>query len=386
MDTRLGRRLRVLLVEDDGGDAFLVSELLHEVSAPFDLDTVTTVAEAIAKVDGYDCALLDLDLPDASGLSGLASLLEAQPGTAVVVLTGISDQRLGALAVAAGAQDYLVKGRIDGVLLERAVRYAVERRHAEDSALRLREATVHQAESARLERGLLPHPLVDDVPLGIYTFYRPGRAMGVLSGDFYDAVQTGPAQLAVLVGDVCGHGAEEAALGVELRVAWRALTLASVAEVPLLRALDRVLVSERRTAEIFTSLAMAHIDTAEGKARVRSMGHPAPLLITDDGAAPMPVKPSMVMGLLPQQVGDPTEIRLPESPWSILFFTDGLIDARDEEDWLGSDGLSQLVSGYVAAGGPLPGLPGWLVTQAEARNGGPLSDDVAMLLVTGGRR
>ncbi|HKD99051.1 MAG TPA: fused response regulator/phosphatase [Micromonosporaceae bacterium] len=380
------QRLSVLLVEDDGGDAFLVGELLHEVGAPFDMHVVPTVAEARPRLEAFDCTLLDLDLPDASGLSALREVLTHHPDAAVVVLTGTSDEHLGALAVAAGAQDYLVKGRVDGVLLERAVRYAVERRHAEDSALKLREANVQQAESARLERGLLPHPLVDDVPVNIYTFYRTGRAMGVLSGDFLDAVQTGPGRLSVLVGDVCGHGAEEAALGVELRVAWRALTLAGVHEEPLLRALDRVLVSERRDPEIFVTLAMAHIDVDAGRARVRTLGHPAPLLITGGRAAPMQVKPSMVMGLLPRDGNEPAEITLPDGGWGVLMFTDGLIDGRNGEDWLGSDGLSTLVNGYVAGGGALARLPEWLVAQAEQRNGGPLADDVAMLLVTGGIR
>src|SRR5262249_60726106 len=126
-------------------------------------------------VDHVDCALLDLDLPDASGLDALRSLLSARPQVAVCVLTGLAEERLGAEALAHGAQDYLVKGRVDGVVLERALRYAVERRRAEDSTLRLREAEIRQAESARLERGLLPHPLVEKVPIELRGFYRAGR-------------------------------------------------------------------------------------------------------------------------------------------------------------------------------------------------------------------
>ena len=174
--------------------------------------------------------LLDLELPDGSGLATLRNLLSSRPHVAVCVLTGLSDEHLGEAALAHGAQDYLVKGRVDGVLLERAIRYAVERRRAEDGALQLREAELRQAESSRLERGLLPHPLIEDVDVDMRSFYRAGRQMGVLGGDFYDAVQTGPQRVSVLVGDVCGHAAEEAALGVELRVAWRALTLAGVDE------------------------------------------------------------------------------------------------------------------------------------------------------------
>lgn len=384
VDVGARRRLRVLLVEDDAGDAFLVSELLAEVSAPIDLQVAATMAEAKTLLEGVDCVVLDLDLPDATGLDALRELLAARPYAAVCVLTGLTDEHLGALALARGAQDYLVKGRVDGVLLERAIRYAVERRRAEDGALRLREAELHQAESARLERGLLPRPLMDAAPADLYSFYRPGRDMGVLGGDFYDAVQTGPNRLSVLIGDVCGHAAEEAALGVELRVAWRALSLAGVPDLTLLRTLDRILISERRSEEIFVTLAMATVDMGAGLARVRSLGHPPPLLVTDTAAVAMPVASSMVMGLVAGVRNDATEVTLPDGSWGILVYTDGLIEGHNGDDWLGTDGLCDLVTSYQLGGGLPEDLPGWLVAQAEKRNGGPLDDDVAMLLLTGG--
>jgi len=377
------RQIRVLLVEDDSGDAFLVSELLAEVAAPVDLVVVPTVAEAKTVLDGVDCVLLDLDLPDASGLSALQELRLARPQAAVCVLTGLADEHVGAAALANGAQDYLVKGRVDGVLLERAIRYAVERRRAEDNALLLREVELRQAESARLERGLLPHPLVDQTNIDLRGFYRAGRELGLLGGDFFDAVQTGPHQVSVLVGDVCGHAAEEAALGVELRVAWRALTLAGVPEDLLLATLERILVSERRAEEIFATLAMVAVDTETGLARVRTAGHPPPVLITADLVAPLPVAPSVVLGLIPGATNRPTDVALPAKSWAILVYTDGLIECRDGDEWLGTDGLCALITTYLRQGGSLGEMPEWLVGEAQRRNGGPLADDVAMLLLSG---
>jgi serine phosphatase RsbU (regulator of sigma subunit) len=377
------RRIRVLLVEDDAGDAFLVRELLAEVQAPVDLSVVSTVAEATAMVDAVDCVLLDLDLPDASGLSALHLLLTARPHAAVCVLTGLSEERLGEDALAHGAQDYLIKSRVDGVLLERAIRYAVERRRAEDSALRLRESELRQAESSRLERGLLPHPLVDEVAVELRGFYRAGRQLGVLGGDFYDAVQTGPHRISILVGDVCGHAAEEAALGVELRVAWRALTLAGVGDDDLLATLERILVSERRADEIFATLAMVTVDVETGRAAVRTAGHPPPVLIDGGSVRPLQLAPSVVLGLLPGRSNESTDVPLPDGSWGILTYTDGLIEARDDGDWLGTDGLCRMIEAYIENGGHLTALPEWLVAEAERRNGGPLADDVAMLLLTG---
>ena len=85
----------------------------------------------------FDCVLLDLGLPDAQGLEALRLVLEAAPNLAVLVLTGLADEFRGMEAVASGAQDYLVKGNIDGELLRRAIRYAVERKRADESMRRL---------------------------------------------------------------------------------------------------------------------------------------------------------------------------------------------------------------------------------------------------------
>jgi serine phosphatase RsbU (regulator of sigma subunit) len=377
-------RLRVLLVEDDPEDAFLVAELLAEVDAPVSLRTADSLGAALDMLPDNDCVLLDLNLPDADGLDGLRRIRRAT-AAAVCVLTGIADEPLGVAAVAEGAQDYLVKGRVDGVLLARAVRYAVERRRADENAGRLREAELRQAESARLERGLLPQPLLDGTSAGLGTFYRPGRR-GVLGGDFYDAIGIGSDRLMLLVGDVSGHGVDEAALGVELRAAWRALVLAGVTGDALFATLERVLVSQRRAEEIYATLAMVDVRLDSGQATVYLCGHPTPLVISGTGAELAPVSPDPILGLLPDVRYAAQEVTLPDDDWALLLYTDGLIEGRidDGETRLGMAGLCALVTEYRSAGAPYSGLPGWLLDQAERRNGGPLADDVAMLLLTKG--
>src|SRR4051812_10656941 len=281
-------RLRILLVEDDEGDAFLVRELLSEAGAPFDLSVATTLREAQTKMGGVQCVLLDLGLPDAEGIDGLRRLLALAGSAAVCVLTGRSDEHLGVAAVAEGAQDYLVKGQVDGVLLIRALRYAVERKRSDENARRLREVELRQAESARLERGLLPQPLMETTKVAVHTFYRSGRALGLLGGDFFDVVQVGEERLHVIVGDVCGHSVDEAALGVELRVAWRALVLAGVPDEQILTALEQVLMTERRAREVFATVASVVFALAANRATVRLAGHPPPVLLAQGKAGPVP--------------------------------------------------------------------------------------------------
>ena len=144
----------------------------------------------------------------------------------MLVLTGFDDERRGVEAVAAGAQDYLVKGATAGAVLHRSLRYAVERRRAELTQQQLSIAQLEARENARLERGLLPAPLVSDPRLALATHYRPGRRRALLGGDFYDAVEEPGGRVHLVVGDVAGHGPDEAALGVCLRIAWRTLVLA----------------------------------------------------------------------------------------------------------------------------------------------------------------
>src|SRR3954470_9285312 len=218
--------LQVLLVEDDDGDALLFEELLGDADLEAVVVRERTVAAAEARLAGeVACVVLDLGLPDADGLAALHRLREAAPDVPMLVLTGLSDGARGLEAVAAGAQDYLVKGRVDGELLARSIRYAVERQRAEVVQAQLRAANITAEENARLERGLLPRPLLSDERIAVHTGYRPGRERALLGGDFYDVVEAPDGTLHAVIGDVCGHDPDAAALGVCLRIAWRTLVL-----------------------------------------------------------------------------------------------------------------------------------------------------------------
>src|SRR6266568_4068961 len=153
-------QVHVLLVEDDDGDAVLVGELLREVGAAVVVQRARSLAQAKGLVPGAACVLLDLGLPDSQGLNGLRQLLQLEPEAAIVVLTGEASEHLGEQAVRAGAQDYLVKGDVAGHMLNRVIRYAVERRRAEETQRALHVAQILAQENARLERGLLPPLLV----------------------------------------------------------------------------------------------------------------------------------------------------------------------------------------------------------------------------------
>ncbi len=129
--------LRVLVVEDDPGDADLVREILPATGAmPFQVEVVSRLATALSRLErgGIDLVLLDLGLPDSQGLPTLRTLIQKAPELPVVVFTGRDDPDLAVAAVHDGAQDFLVKGQFSTDLLTRSIRYAVERKRVEVQA------------------------------------------------------------------------------------------------------------------------------------------------------------------------------------------------------------------------------------------------------------
>jgi serine phosphatase RsbU (regulator of sigma subunit) len=378
-----GRALTVLLVEDDDGDALIVEEELELSGADVALERRRTLAEAVGSgLAGFDCALLDLNLPDAEGLDGLRRLRALAPDLAVLVLTGLDDERRGVEAVAAGAQDYLVKGSTSGVLLARSLRYAVERRRAEQTQQQLSIAQLEARENARLERGLLPAPLVSDPALTLATHYRPGRRRALLGGDFFDAVERPDGTVHAVIGDVCGHGPDEAALGVCLRIAWRTLVLAGYEPTHVLAALDDVLLHERSEPGIFVTLCDVAISPDRRTLRLAVAGHPGPLLLHPELREVPFTARGPALGLIPHAHWPVETIELPPE-WALLLYTDGLVEGRvtDSPDRLGTEGLLRLLEPLREAA-DLQSVAENIIADAEALHGGPLPDDVALLLLS----
>jgi serine phosphatase RsbU (regulator of sigma subunit) len=327
--------------------------------------------------------LADLSLPDGSGLEMLREVLTMAPRAAVLVLTGLNDAHVGVSAVAAGAQDYLVKQDVDAPLLARAIRYALERKRADESERQLVEARILSQENARLERGLLPVPLIDDERLRHHARYQPGRERALLGGDFYDTVQTDDGAVHLVIGDVSGHGADEASLGVRLRMAWRTLVLAGLTGEKLLDTLDTVLSLERWSEEIFTTLCMVTIDSSRRTARMYRAGHPRPLLFSESGVDALPDDQcGPALGLIPGASWPMTPIELGDS-WALMLYTDGLIEgyAGEGGERLDTEGLVALTREILGRGTTGAEMIDTLVTEVETLNRGVLTDDLAILML-----
>ena len=128
----MNSKTKILLIEDNPGDARLVKEYLFERNATlYDFDHADSLHSGLTLLNNkkVDVILLDLSLPDSHGLDTFIGLNTKYPGVPVVVLTGNDDDEMAARAVHLGAQDYLVKNRIDGSILNRVITYALERNY-----------------------------------------------------------------------------------------------------------------------------------------------------------------------------------------------------------------------------------------------------------------
>ncbi|MFF5448234.1 PP2C family protein-serine/threonine phosphatase [Streptomyces sp. NPDC012888] len=398
--------LTLLVIQDDPAGGLTVPEILDTDGQRIRIRTARNLTEAARLLtQDVHCILLDLSLPGAGLGSGparvtatavetagdelatLRQVLRIAPRHAVLVLTAEADAERAAEAVRVGAQDFLFRDELDGRLLSRAIRYAVERKRADIAQYKLAESKLRAQENARLERGLLPTPLLEGSDIRFAARYRPGRSRALLGGDFYDAVRTPDGTVHAMIGDVCGHGPDEAALGVELRIAWRALTLAGLSGDDLLATLQQVLEVERPCDEIFATLCTVDISPDGRRAGLCLAGHPAPLVARTEGPARLlPYEDSgPALGLLPRARWPRRQVELGSS-WGLMLYTDGLIEGRigTGRERLGQDGMVEMINRHLDRGLAGEGLLEAAVTEARSLNGGELTDDVALVLLARG--
>ena len=138
----MSNTLRILLVEDNPGDADLIMELLPgDKLMTYKIENVPRLATALKRVHAnpYDIILLDLGLPDSQGLDTVRSMCQAVKGIPIVVMTGNKDEKIGLAAVQIGAQDFVVKGQADGAMLSRILHFAIERHQSAERLLKRRK-------------------------------------------------------------------------------------------------------------------------------------------------------------------------------------------------------------------------------------------------------
>jgi serine phosphatase RsbU (regulator of sigma subunit) len=259
-----------------------------------------------------------------------------------------------------------------GVIADALRAEAAARRRADEES-----AALHR----RLESALLPLVASSFADYETTTLYRPGEERLGLGGDFYDLQFLDGGGLALLIGDVSGHGPQSAALGASLRAAWRGLVQAGVDASTLLAALSRVSDGEAMSDDLFATAWLGWIVGSGTRLLMGSLGHPPPLLLGAD-VQYLHCSPVPPLGVTPTAEWLPSEIELPDA-WTLVLYTDGLVEGRvapGARERFGSERLRAWFVGLGTTAVDRATLQA-LISDLEAANGGVLPDDVAILAI-----
>jgi serine phosphatase RsbU (regulator of sigma subunit) len=286
---------------------------------------VELLASAIERCEEeqFNVVLLDLYLPDSTGLETFFTFYAHAGEVPVVVLSGYNDERIAIKAVQSGAQDYLVKGQLTDSLLIRSIRYAIERNRRHHAEEALRDTSEEFRAAGEIQQRLFPvrPPKLEGFELAGALY--PAKAT---AGDYYDYIPMLDGCLGVVVGDVSSHGMGPALLMSETRACLRTLAQVHSDVGEILTRANRVLAADTSDFH-FVTLAMARLDPRNRTMVYASAGQRGYLLhpglnveILDSTSLPLGVRDDTVV---PASV--PIQLA---SGDLITFFTDGVVEAE----------------------------------------------------------
>ena len=266
----------LLLVEDNPADAGLIQANLRMGLEKVNISRVERLSEAVAAISShaFSAVLLDLNLPDCSGIATFHRFAASSNGTPIVVLSGMEDADTAIKAMEAGAEDYVQKGRFDSQTLARSVRFAIERNTRLSAERELINVRSELATAQHLQDSLYPQssPDIDGFDIGAGV-----RSAGIGCGDYYDFIELRDGRHVIVVGDVSGHGMGSAIIMAETRACLR--TLADVDTTPkvMLPAMNRLVFADT-SAEMFVSLLLVIFDPLTKSFEYFNAGHPGWIL------------------------------------------------------------------------------------------------------------
>jgi serine phosphatase RsbU (regulator of sigma subunit) len=344
--------IRVLLVEDNPGDAVLIRAMLAgQPDACFELTGVTRLSAAHEALEepGFAVVLLDLSLPDSQGLATLRALRGAGPHLPVVVLTGTDDEALAAQAVEEGAQDYFVKGQTTGRELVHSLRYAVGRHRRTWGIEDALQATEQEKALARkIHQDLLPrqHPALPG-----FDIFGASHSAGAVGGDLFQYLTLPDRALGLAVADVTHHGTGPALLMSAIRAYLRAVARAEADVGEILTQANQLFADDVSDGYNCT-LFLARLDAAGRSLTHASAGHHPPgLVLGGDGR----VKCHLYSTGLPLGIeagtrfGVEAPVRLEEGD-VVLLLTDGVVEASGPRERFGRERVVEAARAVLRQG------------------------------------
>ena len=339
------RNLQILLVDDDEDQFQIVRKYLKRAqSATYEITWAETCGKALEAISAleFDLCLLDYQLGERTGLELLEDMRGRGFDAPVILLTGRASFQLDIDAMARGVSDFLDKGALTPVLLERSLRYTIEnhRIRAELEQVNkklessLREIEEDQEAARRIQQQLMPK---ERLRLDGFTFSYFLNTSARLSGDFVDYFRIDEKHLGVYIADVSGHGVSSAMVTVLLKS-----TITRLLRQHRLKEDDTILHPDRVLAVLNESilqedldkyLTMFYIVVLEEDSRITfsNGGHfPHPILLDQDGARFLDEK-NLPVGLFPHAVYSASTLEVP-ADFAVALFSDGVFEVLEQEN------------------------------------------------------
>jgi serine phosphatase RsbU (regulator of sigma subunit) len=375
-----GRPIKVLLVEDNPGDALLLRETLADANAAIDWTHEKKLAPALTRLEKerFDVVLLDLSLPDSHGIETFHKIRKRAPEAPVVMLTGLDDETTAVEAMSQGAQDYLVKGGTDGHALLRSMRYAIERTRREFAEQELRAAHADLQAAREIQQRLFPAeaPALDGFDIAGASF-----PAGDTGGDYYDFIPMLQGSLGLVVGDVSGHGFGPALIMANTRSYLRALSLTCSGVGDILTRANAAL-REDTADQHFVTLLFAALHPKERTLVYASAGHNPGYVLDCNGGIRAELKSTeMPLGISSDVQFETAKPISLETGDVLLLFTDGVVEARgpDKSDF-GTARMIEIIRDNCTR--PAKDIVEALYRAArEFADDQPQKDDITVLLV-----
>ena len=300
--------IKVLLVEDNPSDARLIELMLEKAGGDLiELEHVERLGQALSRLTrgGISVVLSDLSVPDSHGLQTFSRLYAQASDVPIIVLSGLSDTSLAVQAVHEGAQDFLVKGQVDGQLLVRAIRYAIERkrmsrqlaRYAEELRTRNAQLQADYNMAREIQQIFMPqqYPTFphsaspEKSALRFSHRYLPAAEVG---GDFFNIFPITDTTAGIFICDVMGHGMRAALITAIMRGLVEELMPVAADPAKFLTEINRSLHAIlKRTREPFLATAFyGVVDAAVGELKFANAGHPSPMLARRETSSVEPLK------------------------------------------------------------------------------------------------
>lgn len=393
--------IRVLLIEDNPGDAFLLQEILSGTPTErFTVVHVQRLAQALERLQKqeFDIILSDLGLPDSHGSATFTNLHRQAPHIPIIVLSGLDDEELAVKTVHAGAQDYLVKGQVPQELLIRTLRYAIERSQTQEQLRQQNEQMAADLNMAcEFQRAFLPRQFpafppgatAENNALQFCPYYHPSGSVG---GDFYSVLQLGTSRAGVFICDVMGHGVRAALVTAIIRGLVEELQPVAADPAQFLTAMNDGLVDVLRQTDttMFATAFYMTIDATTGLVNYVSAGHPSPFHLcaatqTVEPFVTPPASAAPLLGVFEKTPYTARQLQLQPGD-SLLLYTDGVFEVPNAEGTeYGQERLQEAVRKRFAMA-PAD-LFTTLLAEIQGYSGkGEFADDVCLLNVKFARR